>query len=981
MSHPRWISLLMVLFLLCGPSSPLQAQSPRAKEILQQSPPRGIVVLLGVTDATLPIEVARGSELTLFVQVAGEKQAQTLRQAVAKEGLLGSRIYIDSGDLKTLHLASDIADAVFVTGTLKAEGLRPEILRILHPAGVGYLANEKLVKPFARDTDDWSHPYHGPDNNPQSLDKIAGAPYQTHFMAEPWYGAMPQMSVISGGRIFKLWGNRSSKQPQWPVLNTLMAMNAFNGTTLWTMPLKDGFMWHRNTLVATPDTLFLGDDTSCKLIDPATGKIRNEIIAPKDLSDGPVWSWMAVQDGVLYALVGKEEPKVEMVKTGVFRGAGWPWWQYPDYGFGFGRTILAIDPATRKVLWHHRENDYLDMRAMCMTKDRIFFYSDKKFLGCLDAKTGKVVWKSTDAKLLDAIGENAKAQFPLAGYSTSSYVKCSNDALFFAGPTRKNLLGVSAKDGKLLWQMEGGNSQLVQRDEGLYVLGEGRINEKVSSYLLEPLSGKVIARFPSRDRCTRATGCVDAIFTRGGKGGSTAVFQLEDDQPTVGLITPMRPACQDGVVVAHGHLFWGPWMCRCDSTQIGVISLGAGKGFNYGAEAKEEERLYVNRIKVIDKITFHEPTDWPTYRGQNTRLAYTPQNIPEKVKQRWVYSPVAANVPTAPVAAYDEVIVAGSDGIVRAMDTSTGKHKWEFYTGGAVKYPPVINGHRVYVGSCDGSIYCFSRYDGFPIWRFRAAPVERKIPIFGSLMSTWPVGSGVLVEDGVVYAAAGNANYDGTHVYALDAMTGKIRWQNNNSGHQIADASSGAGVQGHLLLYNKKIYMPGGNLTGVVSYDTGDGKFERVGNAVGKDLFVLRNNVYSSGVGLYWRPQDSHYIQAAGLETPAGLIAVYEDQVALADPASDIAKPKSIWSAKPFGENAAVAVGQNAVIVAGIDRDKDNQDLVTAGICAVSVKDGSILWRQSLPAAPVSWGVAVDRYGQILVALQDGKVVCLEVVK
>ena len=39
------------------------------------------------------------------------------------------------------------------------------------------------------------------------------------------------------------------------------------------------------------------------------------------------------------------------------------------------------------------------------------------------------------------------------------------------------------------------------------------------------------------------------------------------------------------------------------------------------------------------------------------------------------------------------------------------------------------------------------------IWRFRAAPAERFIPVYGSLSSTWPIGSGVLVEKGVVYAA------------------------------------------------------------------------------------------------------------------------------------------------------------------------------------------------------------------------------------
>ncbi len=53
-----------------------------------------------------------------------------------------------------------------------------------------------------------------------------------------------------------------------------------------------------------------------------------------------------------------------------------------------------------------------------------------------------------------------------------------------------------------------------------------------------------------------------------------------------------------------------------------------------------------------------------------------------------------------------------------------------------------------------------------------AAPAERLIPVYGTLMSTWPVATGVLVENGTAYVAAGMANYDGTYVYALDAGPG-----------------------------------------------------------------------------------------------------------------------------------------------------------------------------------------------------------------
>ena len=52
-------------------------------------------------------------------------------------------------------------------------------------------------------------------------------------------------------------------------------------------------------------------------------------------------------------------------------------------------------------------------------------------------------------------------------------------------------------------------------------------------------------------------------------------------------------------------------------------------------------------------------------------------------------------------------------------------------------------------------MYAFEAVTGRQLWRFRAAPAERRIHVHGRLLSNWPVGSGVLVEGGVVYAATG----------------------------------------------------------------------------------------------------------------------------------------------------------------------------------------------------------------------------------
>ena len=270
---------------------------------------------------------------------------------------------------------------------------------------------------------------------------------------------MPEVTVAAGGRIFKAFGHIAHKANQNAMLNTLMCINAYNGTILWRRELRSGFMIHRNTMIATPDALYLGDDQSCKVIDAVSGEVRDEIVVPAGTADGPVWKWMALQDGVLYALVGGEEIQVDTIRSDV-RGIGhWPWgmWKGHDYAdprtnFGFGRTFMALNPATKEVLWTYRDDDYLDSRGVCLDGGKIFFYSPEKFLGCLNTADGALLWKNQDQDLLAAIGPNGAAQLYVTGYATQTYIKCNNERIFFAGPQRERLVVASTEDGHLLWQ-------------------------------------------------------------------------------------------------------------------------------------------------------------------------------------------------------------------------------------------------------------------------------------------------------------------------------------------------------------------------------------------------------------------------------------------------------------------------------------------------------------------------------------------------
>ncbi len=183
-------------------------------------------------------------------------------------------------------------------------------------------------------------------------------------------------------------------------------------------------------MIATPDVLYLADDQSCKRIDARSGQLLGEIVIPDGVADGKVWKWMALEAApgghdVLYALVGGEEIRPKTVRSEVQGLGHWPWgmWEGHEYrdpktNFGFGRTFVAIDPKSHKLLWRHHEDDYLDGRGVCMKGGRIYYYCPEKFLACLDACDGQVLWKRSDPDLLRAIGRTGRAQNPREGYST-----------------------------------------------------------------------------------------------------------------------------------------------------------------------------------------------------------------------------------------------------------------------------------------------------------------------------------------------------------------------------------------------------------------------------------------------------------------------------------------------------------------------------------------------------------------------------------
>ena len=956
---------------------------------------RGIVALIDLPAGGVNAvhDLLAKTDLILYFQSNDPRQIMALRASADDKGVLGNRIFVAFEETSTVHLADNIADALYVSETASQRISDDELLRVVHPNASIHDRERVLRKPVPLGVDNWSHPYHGPDNNPNSTDQLVKGDLRTQFLGFPKFSPMPEQTVVAGGRMYKAMGHIAHKANQNESLNTLLCINAYNGTILWRRSLPEGFMIHRNTMVATEDALYLGDNESCKVIDGETGELRDEYVIKLEQADGPVWKWMAIRNGVLFGLVGNQEVKVDTKKS-ARRGLGhWPWgmWDGHDYenlktAFGFGRTLVAIDLDTGKVRWNKSHAEFIDARSVCMSGQQIFYYCPTRFLGAVSAETGDTLWQNKDQNLLDAIGVNGRAQHYITGYATSCYVKCNDRYLFFAGPQRERMAVASTDDGSLKWTYPVGNLQLVLRDDGVWAAGPEKTN---SGFRFDYDTGEVLAKFPARRACTRATGCVDSIFYRA-SGGTVRVFTEENRAQH---IDPMRPPCQDGVLVSNGMLYWGPWMCGCQLSLYGNIGLAAAR--DQGA-SQTTGSLYADALVTsadVKALTEQvEPLasqryDWPTWQADNARSNRTSVGLPKSVETKFQAKCSSGHLPTAPVIAGGFVFVADRSGTVRAFDLR-GNEVWKAYVAGAVYFPPTIDRDRLYLGSADGRIYAFEAKTGRQLWSFRVAPADDWIAVYGKLISRWPVSGGVVVQDGLVYAAAGIAHYDGTYLVAVDAVTGRLKAANISSGSVQQEVNNGISLQGELTVVDGELRFLAGGVYETARYDLRTLEClntpQKQVHSQFRTAFYPYYPSYGKFVSLDVACRDGCSLtHDASYEGSQFSNLMLEEPLppGVDKPRKEAARwikrrggqpPKMIWRDTANRRFTSFVVSDQQLLATGHTEANPEKPFLVS----IDLQDGSDSWLMPLPADAVKGGTAIDQNGRIFVATEDGTLIC-----
>ncbi len=208
--------------------------------------PALVVVACRGDDRDLPAIAAIVEETpwTVLCRDGASPAMEAIRDWAREKGILGGRVCVADGPGESLWLASDMADAVWVAAGADLPPPEGEILRVLRPGGVCVASGKVVVKPAPPGLDQWRHPYHGPDNNVVSQDRVARLPGELRFQTHPVFAAMPNQSLFAGGRIFFFSGHIAFHEREEPLLNTLTVLNAYNGLRLWSRPLDPNYVVH-----------------------------------------------------------------------------------------------------------------------------------------------------------------------------------------------------------------------------------------------------------------------------------------------------------------------------------------------------------------------------------------------------------------------------------------------------------------------------------------------------------------------------------------------------------------------------------------------------------------------------------------------------------------------------------------------------------------------------------------------------------------
>ncbi|RMD63766.1 MAG: hypothetical protein D6826_04085, partial [Alphaproteobacteria bacterium] len=576
----KQISVVTILLLAAGMVSGLTGAAADLKK--QAGFHGGIIVQLDAAGSALAGELAEDEHTQLHVLEQRTEGLEASRRLLFERGAYG-RCAALPYDGRHLPYADNLVN--LIVSEKKTTVPEAEILRVLRPLGVAFIDGRRLVKPWPKDIDEWSHFLHGPDNNAVAHDKRINQPRSMQWVAGPkWSRSHEEMASLSAmvtarGRMFCIIDSAPLASIRFNSEWKLQGRDAFNGTLLWEriIPLWNDHLRHFRSgpvhlprrLIAVDDSVFvtLGLGAPVSRLDAATGRTLHTF-------EGTEYAEELLYDhGRLYVVVGSSE---------VYREGGGLFFRNEPKPTDF-RFIAAYEPESGRQIWRmdFEKGDFLLPQTVGVKGDALCFQSTRG-MGCVDAATGKLRWRKarptparrmayssptlvvTDEVVICADREpkspgeaasEGKVTWGVQGWNEKGYAR----------KVPNKVRAYSLKDGRELWQAEGTEGYNSPVD--IFVINDvAYIGTKFKGYDVK--TGKVVKEVDTtadpvsmpHPRCHRYKATEDFIIT----GRSGVEFIDLNRGAWVGNNSWMRGTCQYGVMPANGMIYVPPDACGCN---------------------------------------------------------------------------------------------------------------------------------------------------------------------------------------------------------------------------------------------------------------------------------------------------------------------------------------------------------------------------------------------------------------------------------
>jgi outer membrane protein assembly factor BamB len=1066
-------SALLALALLAAILSEARAQN--ARQILDASGVQGgLVAVIGCDSPALLGELRSGNAYLVQGLDRDPAKIADAQTYLEDRGLYGP-ITATRWDGSRLPYVDNLVNLIVVTGDT-GQISEDEMERVLAPLGViADARNGKIEitrKPWPAELDEWSHFLHDASNNAVSKDTVAGPPRGLRWNCGPEYArshehfASMSAMVTSGGRIFYIIDAGPVGSVYLPPEWKLVARDAFSGVLLWQRPITNWESQLRGfrsgppeigrRLVAAGDRVHvtLGYGEPVTVLDAATG----EQLATAAGTEGA--RELLLADDVLYVLaddmtaaqheerkkwINQVSPRLEI------------WYRFPQKPVAMYGTqrIVALKTVSGEPIWKREFSAPGEIMPTTMAIDdgRICLQTVSHVV-CLDAFAGKELWRKErpvarsrfswstptlaihDGVVLTVdrvASDNAGKSPPGRG---SEWIISSGG---FEDRQEAELAAFSLDDGKELWRAPYSENYNTPGD--IFVIGGvvwvGNLRGGGDPGFTEGRdlkTGKIAATLPAQKawghhRCYRNKATVHWLMV--GRGG---IQFIDPNSGSVQGNSWVRGTCQYGTMPANGPIYAPQHSCACQPEEmlIGLNALAPRSSAGEGPAPIEKSPAPLEKGPAYDEIADFQSgsskTAWPTYRRDLQRSGYQDLPAPAKPDVAWTRK-LAAPI-TAPVVADGSVFVAETDlHALHALSAVNGKPAWTFVADGRIDSPPTLSGRLCLFGTRGGFVYCLRASDGALVWRFRAAPLDRRLFAYEQLESVWPVHGSVLVDEihrdrshahqSVAYFAAGRSSRidGGIRLYALDVKTGDVL---HKADVNMTAGSGGPGVIRQsvlpdiLSLQKETIWMRG------LGVDRNLAPVDDLPHLFAQRGF-LEDTWWHRTFWLYGTAMGGGYTgwPLAGNEVPAGRLLVFDGgeliygygrmayreggghvrpdaakdyrlfaEILAPQPQTQVdarGEKKQVpgrreiqWTAQlPFMARSVVLV-RDALLVAGGESLTESAASHGPGtLWVISRENGSEKAACTLPAPPVLDGMALTGEG-VFVSTIDGSVVCLQ---